>query len=213
MKLFDIQNYKNSDLIYTLFEKFKNIDSNINYAELEQYLLSSVKDQYDDETWFVVKLTNGHRYFTTNNLSDEAVEIDHNQPLSSACWMFINLFDITHNSNTQRDKKIELLFVDLISELSNIPGLIVAGIHYADKQTIVSPHADYSENDHFVNVVLVSRSTPDTSINLPDHKYNLFAGQIFCFDASQIHSVENLTDQEFVALTLRIKKDQFDEIH
>ena len=94
----------------------------------------------------------------------------------------------------------------LIDKLKKFNGLKVAGIHFASPQSIISQHKDYEASENCNNVVLVLASA-GPKFKIANTEYILNSNQTFIFDASLYHSLENLTDNYFVTLTMRINKD------
>lgn len=204
--LIEIERYKDFRNLESLHRAAQTIISKTDLKKLNEYFLNRPNDNSENETWFLVQYKNGTRQFKSNNTELEDVEIDKNQPDIESSWYYINLYDISWHKDTKFDPLVETIFHDLIYELKKFNGLKVAGIHFASPQSIISQHQDYEASANCNNVVLVLEST-DSKFKIANTEHTLNSNQTFIFDASLEHSLENLTDNYFVILTMRIDKD------
>ena len=204
--LIEIERYTDFQNLEDLHKTAQTLISNTDLKKLEEYFLNRSNDNYENETWFLVQHKNGKRQFKSNNSDLEDTDVDKNQPDVESSWFYTNLYDIGWHKDTKFDSLIETIFYDLIDKLKKFSGLKVAGIHFASPQSIISQHKDYEASENCNNVVLVLESA-GSKFKISNTEYILNSNQTFIFDASLHHSLENLTDNYFVTLTMRIDKD------
>ncbi len=210
--LFDATKYIEYNKIPALIDTVKTSVHDLNWEQLIDELLASNIEQCDNETWFCTKLENGERKFKTNISELEVIHKDTNQVDTSAYWTYLGLYDTSYSANTKINTKLEQRFATVIEQTKQLVGVEIMGLHFASSWAIISTHQDYVTSDWF-NLVCVL-DCPDSdkfSFYINEKPHPLHQGQIFLFDASLPHSVENLTDKPFLVFVLKIKKEFFND--
>lgn len=204
----DISSYTANNLLDTVFNKTRMAMRSTSLEELENIFLTRIPDDQKDETWFFLKCQGDKSVYITNNTYAEDITVEENQTGEVVSWSYINLYDKSWNLDTKLYPPIEKIFTDIISDLKNLPGIKIAGLHFARPHTSILPHADYVSEEQSKNIVYVIESGGVT-LTSGKNVYTVLENQSFVFDASIEHSVKNPTDKNFIVLTLRIDSNFF----
>jgi len=195
--------YIGYQLLEPFFTKVKPIISKVSVNQLENMLITRDKDHFVNETSFLVKSNSQDSFVVTNNSFNNDSDIRNQANGKDVTWIYLNLCDRHWSLETKIYPEIENMFKEVVEGLKMLPGLKIGGIHFAKPFSVVIPHVDFDSSEDSMNLVMVVASN-NAVMKLGGQQYTIFEDQMFIFDASIEHSVENLTDKEFIAIALRI---------
>lgn len=195
--------YTAYQLLEPFFNKVKPIISKVSVDQLDYMLVTRDKDNYVNETSFLVKSNSKESFFVTNNSFNIESDIRNRANGKDINWIYLNLYDKNWSPETKIYPEIENMFKEVIEGLRMFPGLTVGGLHFSKPFSLVPPHVDFEPSEDCMNLVMVVTSN-NAVMKLGEHEYTILEDQMFIFDASIEHSIENFTDKEFIVITLRI---------
>jgi hypothetical protein len=200
--LIDPKLYIGYEQALEVLEDISPIVKNIDWRNIADTLLEEQANDEGKDTWFVSRTEGSNRFFQSNRNPRESIPPE--QDSASGDWVYLSLYDST--CNQVNHPLLESMFAAVIDQVKSLPGVCIIGAHYASKQTAISSHQDYTQ-PNWLNLVKVIQCGTNSSLIINDKSFKMYEGQLFVFDASIPHYVQNFDEKDFVVIVCRISKE------
>ena len=181
---------------------------NVNFEMLINELTNAKKDSW--ESW---------RYSTGN--ADKLVDFVDGvtdgiiNPLEEGVgsWLFLILFSI--EPECVINSIIKKTFPRTVDAVNKLPGIVHAHLNKISPHFRVPPHVDDPEGriKSIIVTFKISNTSPElVTLDVTGNKHNFKDVEYFVFESRKEHYADNLSDSDWVLMSLQIKNEYFKNV-
>ena len=208
----NIQSYRYQNEIYQLQQLSNDVVRVIPWNDVIQDLRTRPPvPEGSTETWYLVMKNEKDSFVNSSNEGLEPIEEENdNMDIS---WLFIKIFD--RSLSEEKYQYFHPLTIQHTSRLTNIvqgmKGVVTVGFHFVLPNSKIPPHTDYDKSNWYHILITPDIDIHDVTMSLPGTTFKLERNQIVIFDASNLHSIENKSKDNFVCLVLMVESEYFND--